>query len=103
MTLDFAIRDKPVVNVAFDVSDPPVYGMPMWDYLRQFEHYQPVDTLGAARFARTADELAAHVNAYLDDPSLDREGRRRFVELEVGVPVGQSGARILDVLQRIAA
>lgn len=102
MTLDFALRDKPVINLAFDVTDPPTYGLPMWEYLQQFEHYRPVIEFGAARFARTADELAGHVNAYLQDPSLDREGRRRFAELEVGVPVGQSSRRIVDVLQQIA-
>ena len=101
MTLDFAIRDKPVINVAFDVSNPPVYGMPMAEYVEQFEHYRPVAELGAARCARTAAELAEHVNAYLADPSLDRAGRQRFVTLEVGIPVGRSSAQILHVLERI--
>jgi hypothetical protein len=102
MTLDFAIHDKPVVNVAFDASHPPRFRMPMWEYVCQFPHYQPVMDLGASRFAHSAEELAAQVNAYLDDPALDREGRQRFVALEVGTPVGQSGARIVDVLQEIA-
>lgn len=102
MTLDFAIHDKPVVNVAFDVTDPPRFRMPMWEYLCQFLHYRPVMDLGAARFAHSPEDLAAHVNAYLDDPALDGEGRQRFVDLEVGVPIGQSGARIVEVLQEIA-
>jgi hypothetical protein len=42
MTLDFAIHDRPVVNVAFDVSDPPLRGIPVWDYYYQLEHYRPV-------------------------------------------------------------
>jgi hypothetical protein len=41
----------------------------MWDYLQKFEHYQPVIELGAARFARSRDELAQAVNDYLADPS----------------------------------
>ena len=28
MTLDFGLHDKPVVNVAFDVADPPIFGHP---------------------------------------------------------------------------
>ena len=52
MTLDFAIRDKPVINLMFDCSDPPVFGMSMNDYIEQFEHYRPVRELGAARYAR---------------------------------------------------
>jgi hypothetical protein len=68
----------------------------------KFEHYRPVVDLGAARFARSSDELAAHVNAYLDDPALDREGRRRFVQLEIDGPVGQAGMRITDALATVA-
>jgi hypothetical protein len=103
MTLDFGIRDKPVVNVAFDVTDPPHFKVPMWEYYQHFDHYRPVIKLGAARFARSADELAQHVNAYLANPTLDQEARRRFVELEVGIPIGQSSEKIIQVLEGIAA
>jgi hypothetical protein len=102
MTLDFALRDKPVVNVAFDVADPPLFGKPLWDYYYQFEHYRPVVELGAARFARSAAELATHVNAYLAHPALDREGRRKLVELEVSLPLGAAGRRVLAALAAIA-
>jgi hypothetical protein len=101
MTLDFAINDKPVVNIAWDVASPPPFGTPLWDHHYQFEHYRPVVEFGAARFARSPDELAQHVNTYLDNPNLDREGRRRFVELEVGDTVGRSGRRILEALEQI--
>ncbi len=101
MTLDFAIRDKPVINLVFDVSDPPVFGMPMDDYIDQFEHYRPVQQYGAARYAHSRDELAEHTNAYLQDPSLDREGRQKFVDLQVGAPIGQSSRLIVDTLEQI--
>lgn len=103
MTLDFAIRDKPVVNVAFDIADPPPFGVPLWDHYYRYEHYRPVTELGAARIARSPQELARHVNAYLENPSLDRQARRRLVELEIGIPVGQSSARVVDALEEIAA
>lgn len=102
MTLDFAIHDKPVVNVAFNVVDPPPFGEPAWEFNYNFEHYRPVVEFGAARFARSPAEYAAHVNAYLEDPSLDRDNRRRLVELEVGAPLGESSQRIVEVLERIA-
>lgn len=103
MTLDFAIHDKPVVNIAFDVADPPLFGASLWDFYYRFEHYRPVVELGAARFARSADQLADHVNAYLQDPSLDRDARRRLVEMQLSVPPGQSLRRLVDALSRIAA
>jgi len=102
MTLDFAIRDKPVVNVAFDVTKPFPLGMPLYDYIEMFDHYRPVNQLGAARCAVSAEQLAEHVNSYLEDPSLDREGRRRFVELEVGVPVGASSNLVIETLEQIS-
>ena len=102
MTLDFAIHDKPVVNVAFDPVLPPPLGTPLWDLYYKFEHYRPVVELGAARCARSSDELATHINTYFEDPSLDREGRRRFVELELDGPIGHASARIADALTTIA-
>lgn len=103
MTLDFAIHDKPVVNIAFDVASPPPFGLPLWEHHYRFEHYRPVIELGAARFARSPDELAAHINAYLSDPTLDREGRQKLVELEVMLPLGCAGERISQAVMRIAA
>jgi len=102
MTLDFAIRDKPVVNVAFDHASPPRFPGGHWGHYYQFDHYRPVVALGAARVARSPADLATHVNAYLADPSLDREGRRRLLELEVGQPIGQATERIAEVLAAIA-
>jgi hypothetical protein len=103
MTLDFAIQDRPVVNVAFDVGDPALRGRPpLWEFFYRFDHYRPVVELGAARFARSAQEVAEHINAYLHDPALDREGRRRLVELEVGFPIGESSRRVVEVLERIS-
>jgi hypothetical protein len=102
MTLDFGLHDKPVVNVAFDVADPPLFGMPVYDYYYNYEHFRPVVEFGASRIARAADQLPGCVNAYLDDPALDREGRRRLVNLHVDVPPGQSSRATVAALERIA-
>lgn len=103
MTLDFSIHDKPVVNCVFEVTEKPLFpNRTLWEFVSGFEHYQPVVQLGAAKMAYTREQFADHINAYLADPSLDREGRRKFVELEISVPVGQSSARIAETLQRIA-
>jgi hypothetical protein len=102
MSLDFAVHDRPVVNSAFDTIDPPSFGLPLYDFCLQFDHYRPVAELKASRFARTADQLVAHVNAYLADPSLDRAGRRRLVDLEVGKPLGTSTGHIVNALSGIA-
>ena len=102
MTLDFAIHDKPVVNLAYDVGGTQPFGVSLWDFHYQFEHYRPVIELGAARFARTPDELARHTNACLLNPDLDQDGRKRFVELEIALPLGESSRAIIDTLRHIA-
>ncbi len=103
MTLDFSLKDRPVVNIAFDVASPPPHGRPLWHHYYQYDHYRPVVELGAARIARSPDELAAHVNAYLDDPVLDREGRRRLTAMQLRGPLGLASDRIADVLAGIGA
>jgi hypothetical protein len=102
MTLDFAIHDRPVVNIAFDVISPPPFGLPLWDFFYQFDHYHPVINFSAARIPRTPDQLVDALNAYLTNPALDRAGRRQFVDLEVGVPTGQSSRTLLNALASIA-
>ena len=101
MTLDFALHDKPVINPVIDVSRPFVHGKPLLDFCMQFEHYRPVKALGAARFAATREQLAHDVTAYLADPSLDREGRRKLVDMQVQQPLGHATEQILSVLTRI--
>jgi hypothetical protein len=102
MTLDFAIHDKPVVNVAFNVVSPPPHGLPLWEFINLFDHYRPVFEFGTSRSARSAEEMAEHVNAYLENPALDREARRRFVDLEVSGPLGQASRRIVEALECMA-
>jgi hypothetical protein len=103
MTLDFAIHDTPIVNIAFDMSDPPPFRYPLWDYYYQFEHYLPVVQTGAALFSRSADQLAEHVNASLTRPEQLRENRRALLREELGVPVGEASRRLADTLLEIAA
>jgi hypothetical protein len=103
MTLDFSIHDRPVVNVAFNVGVCPPSKVPLWDHYYQWEHYKTVVSIGAARFAKSRTELAAHLNAYLADPALDRAERRRLVEVQVGSPIGSAGKRIAEALRNIAA
>jgi hypothetical protein len=102
MTLDFALHDRPVVNIAFDATVPPPLGVPLREMYYRFEHYQPVLALGAARVADSPADLARCVNEYVEDPSRDREARRRLVELEVLQPLDGASQRIVAALGRIA-
>jgi hypothetical protein len=99
MSIDFALRDTPVVNLGFD-RDPA--GRRAATYYR-FDHYRPLVELGGVRVAHDAKELAVAVSDYLADPDRDRDGRRAIVDLELGVPMGASGAAVVAALSRIAS
>jgi hypothetical protein len=103
MTLDFGLHDKPVVNIAFDIADPPLFGMPVYDYYYSYDHFQPVLKFGASRVARSADQLAEFVNAYLENPAIDREGRAQLVAQQVDLPLGRSARRTAEYLTRLSS
>jgi hypothetical protein len=102
MTIDSAIFDKPTVNVFYDV----VPGLPSGMSVRRF--YKRSDTkqmmsYGASRLAHDPDECIALVNRYLEDPSLDAEGRARARREDCGPldgAAGQRAARIFHQLHR---
>ena len=102
MTLDFGLHDCPVINLGFDLTNPPIRGIAAWDML-QWEHYRPVVQLGASRVARFPEQIAEYSNAYLRDPSLDRAGRKALVDLQVGAPLGAASGRVADLLRKLAS
>ena len=76
LAIEAAIFDTPVVNVSFDGESPSDWTRSARRYYR-FTHYVNITRHGAVRVAERPDELVDSVGRYLDDPSLDRDGRRR--------------------------
>ena len=100
MTLDFAWSGKPVVNVAFGENGAG----PEWfddSIYYGFDHYRPVVELSAVRVARTDRELVAAINSYLANPDLDAPGRKRLLDMQVGLPLNGTSERIVDTLLAI--
>jgi hypothetical protein len=101
MTLDFAHAGRPVVNVGFGGA---VAGSPYDDSTYySLDHYRPVVELSAVRVARNEAELIAAINAYLADPDLDAAGRKRLIDMQVGVPLRGTSERIADTLLSISS
>lgn len=99
MTLDFALHDTPVVNIGYDVDASKNLAPRYYE----FDHYRPVVEFGAARLAKNPDALADAVNAYLADPTLDREARARFVDYELRIRPGGSVPAIARALAEIGS
>jgi hypothetical protein len=98
LTLDAALCDRPVVNTAFDLALERSFQETIGQYYTRYDHYRTVVEAGAVRLARSPEELLAHVTAYLKDPGLEREGRRRVVDLWCGPMDGGSGRRLAAAL-----
>ena len=98
LTLDAALCDRPAVNVAFDLSTESSHQRQIDEYYTHYDHYRTVVESGAVRLARSPEELLAQVAAYLRDPTLERDGRRRLVDLWCGPFDGGSGRRLANAL-----
>lgn len=83
MAIDGAALDKPIVCVAFD-GVAKVDEVSYWHSVKRFydsyTHFEDLVETGGVRIAYTPDELAAHINSYLSDPSQDRGGRKKILE-----------------------
>jgi CDP-glycerol glycerophosphotransferase (TagB/SpsB family) len=100
ITIDAAALDTPVVNVAFDGQVTKPYLESCARYY-DYEHYKRIVDTGGVRIARNTDEMMQAIQAYLDDPSLESEGRRRIREEQCWKLDGNSGRRIAEYLIRL--
>ena len=102
MTLDFALAGKPTINLAFDVAEPPLHGVPVWEKHFRFEHYQTVVDSQAALFARSRDELPSLLCTALAKPDVNRSGRDALIQLQTDGLSAKANRLIVAALQERA-
>ncbi len=93
ISIEAAIFDTPVVNISFDGEIPSPWERSACRYYR-FTHYVNITRHGAVRVAREPAQLVELVGRYLDNPSLDREGRRRVVLEQCQFLDGRAAERV---------
>jgi CDP-glycerol glycerophosphotransferase (TagB/SpsB family) len=93
IAIEAAIFDTPVVNIAFDGEAPSVWEKSARRYYR-FTHYVNITRHGAVRVAEDPKALVEHIGRYLDDPALDRDGRRRVVLEQCQFLDGRAAERV---------
>ena len=93
LAIEAAIFDTPVVNVSFDGETPSEWVRSARRYYR-FTHYVNITRHDAVRVAETPAQLVEQVGRYLDDPSLDRDGRRQVVLEQCQFLDGRSAERV---------
>ena len=97
MTIDSAIHDKPTVNVYYDLAKSISSGLSVQRFYERSDVKQMM-SYGASRLARDPEECIRLINQYLDDPSLDADGRKRAREQDCGPLDGRAGKRIAEIL-----
>jgi hypothetical protein len=100
LCLDACMADRPVIDIAFDGWEE----LPFRRSARRgldYIHMAKLLALGGIRVARSFSDLERHINVYLNDPALDREGRMRSVAQECGIHDGRAAERIADVLGQL--
>jgi hypothetical protein len=100
MTIDSAILDKPTVNVYYDLARDIPAGLSLRRFYKRSDIKQMM-SYGASRLAQDPEECVRLINAYLEDPSLDSEGRRRAREADCGVVDGSAGLRIAEAIKEL--
>jgi hypothetical protein len=102
MSLELAMLDKPVINVAYN---PPGVDIGPVDYAEyyEFDHYGPVVESGCVRLAHSEDEMARAIHEELETPALRAEERAGFTSEFFGPYLdGGSGERVAACLLRLA-
>jgi hypothetical protein len=101
LCLDACMLDRPVINVGFDGWQDLPYEKSARRGL-DFIHMRKLLSLGGVKLARSFAELQSHIGAYLDDPTLDREGRSLTVAQECGSADGRAAERVAFTLLELA-
>jgi hypothetical protein len=97
ITIDAAIFDTPIICIAFDWlgKQPAAFSVGMF-YKR--DHYRKIAATHGYQAVYSCDELTNAINAYLNDPSLHREGRTAIVRQQCQFSDGKSAARVAQIL-----
>lgn len=100
MTIDSAIHDKPTVNVYYDLAKDVPSGLSVRRFYERSD-VREMMAYGASRLAADPEQCIRLINQYLDDPSLDADGRERAREQDCGPLDGKAGERIARTLRSL--
>ncbi len=104
MVVEAAVHDTPIVSAVLDTpggwNHPKKFSLSLkaignWPTHKRFRQ------AGAGRVVEDEEQLRQALNAYLQDRSLDREARRRFIEQEITFTDGSAGCRTAGFILQI--
>jgi hypothetical protein len=101
MVVETAIHERPIVSVCIDAPNgwntPGKFSLSLRE-IGEWPTHQRFREAGAGRVAFNEVELKAAINAYLREPQLDADKRKKFINDEVTFTDGSAGRRTGDYL-----
>ncbi len=94
VTFDAAFFDRPVVSLDFDPQPGQADQKLIREIDHRWNHFKPVAESGGVRLVGNYDELIRSIVDYIQDPDLDREGRKRIVDYVCEYADGKCGERM---------
>lgn len=101
-TLESVMFDRPVVILGFNGYKPVPWHKNVGTGLDLFTHYRYIVRSGGVTRANNEQELIAACRAYLANPALHRDGRKRMVEDIAGKLDGKSSERLATAILSLA-
>ena len=104
MVVETAVHDTPIVAAVIDVpggwNKPKKFSLSLkeignWPTHKRFREAK------AGRVISNEKELCEVINLYLNNPSLDADERRKFIENEITFTDGTSGKRTAEFILKI--
>ncbi len=104
MVVETAIHERPIVAACMDVpggwNTPGKFSLSLRE-IGEWPTHQRFRWAGAGKVAFDEGELREAVNAYLLNPELDHEKRRKFIQDEVSFTDGSAGQRTGEYLLKM--
>ncbi len=100
VTLDSAIYDKPIVNIAFDGKQKLPVTRQVGRYYKKFIHYIKIVESDSVVVVWNIDECMSGISDALDNPERQQEGRKKMLEMQCGEIDGNSGRLLAEAISR---
>ncbi len=106
LTVDAALLDKPVICIAYDLEQDPLFPEGRAYAYTQSVHYARLVRTKGVWVVRSEDECLHAIRTYYQHPELHRNERKKLVDKvtkDVGKPSGEYLAdRVLDLLNELS-
>jgi hypothetical protein len=94
LTVDASILDRPVICFGYDAVPDDKFPEGRALAYSQSTHYSPLVATGGVKVVHSLEHCVQTIQAYLDNPALDRAGRREIVARVMGEADGGAGERL---------